>query len=66
MTYANGRRLLDADSHIMELPNFLSVHADPEIRDRLPEIDYSRSSVERDDVLGIVADGGRHDRTYVA
>ena len=66
MTYANGRRLLDADSHIMELPNFLSAHADPGIRDRLPEIDYSRSSVERDDVLAILADGGRHDRAYVA
>ena len=66
MTYANGRRLLDADSHIMELPNFLSIHADPEIRDRLPEIDYSRSSVERDDVLAIVASGGRHDRGYAA
>ena len=35
MTYANGRRLLDADSHIMELPNFLSAHADPGVRDRV-------------------------------
>lgn len=66
MTYANGRRLLDADSHIMELPNFLSAHADPAVRDRIPEIDYSRSSVEREDVLGILADGGRHDRAYAA
>ncbi len=41
MTYANGRRLLDADSHIMELPNFLSAHADPGVRDRLPEIDFA-------------------------
>jgi hypothetical protein len=63
-TYANGRRLLDADSHIMELPTFLSQHADPEFRERLPEIDYSRSSVERDDVLAIVEAGGRHDRDY--
>ena len=66
MTYANGRRLLDADSHIMELPNFLTAHADLGIRDRLPEIDYSRSSVERDDVLAILAEGGRHTRAYVA
>jgi predicted TIM-barrel fold metal-dependent hydrolase len=66
MTYANGRRLLDADSHIMELPNFLSAHADPGVRDRLPEIDYSRSSVERDDVLAILAAGGRHERAYAA
>ena len=65
-TYANGRRLLDADSHIMELPDFLAAHADPAFRDRLPEIDYSRSSVERDDVLGILEQGGRHDRDYAA
>ena len=63
-SYSNGRRLLDADSHIMELPNFLAAHADPDFRDRLPEIDYSRSSVERDDVLEILAQGGRHDRKY--
>ncbi len=65
MSYANGRRLLDADSHIMELPNFLSTYADPKMRDRLPEIDYGRSSVERNDVLGIIERGGRHDREYV-
>ena len=53
MTYADGRRLYDADSHIMELPGFLQAHAEPGARERLPEIDYSRSSVERDDVMGI-------------
>lgn len=46
MTYAAGRRLLDADSHIMELPNFLFRHADPGLRDRLPPIDYSVSSMD--------------------
>lgn len=64
MTYANGRQLYDADSHIMELPDFLASHADPAIRERLPEIDYSRSSVEREDVLQIIARGGRHERAY--
>ena len=63
-SYAGGRRLLDADSHIMVLPNFLAAHADPDVRDRLPEIDYSRSSVEREDVLVILANGVRHDRAY--
>ncbi|MCG8590311.1 MAG: amidohydrolase [Proteobacteria bacterium] len=66
MSYANGRLLLDADSHIMELPNFLSANADPEIRDRLPEIDYGASSVSREEVEAILADGGRHDREYAA
>lgn len=38
MTYAQGRTFNDADSHIMELPDFLIAHADPDIRDRLPRI----------------------------
>ena len=50
MTYANGRLLFDADSHIMELPDFLRSHADDAVRDHLPEIDYRASSVEREDV----------------
>lgn len=65
MSYANGRFLLDADSHIMELPNFLCAHADPGLRDRLPDIDYSASSVSRDEVQAILEAGGRHDREYV-
>ena len=64
MTYADGRRLLDADSHIMELPDFLSSHADPGVRDRLPPISYARSSVDEDDAAGLMARGG-HDRAYV-
>lgn len=40
MAYATGRRYLDADSHLMELPGFLSDHADPAWRDRLPEIAF--------------------------
>ncbi len=38
MSYAGERRILDADSHLMELPDFLSVHADPAILDRLPDV----------------------------
>jgi len=33
MTYATGRRYLDADSHLMELPGWLEPYADPDIRD---------------------------------
>ncbi len=36
MTYAGERRVCDADSHLMELPDFLRRHADAEARDRLP------------------------------
>jgi predicted TIM-barrel fold metal-dependent hydrolase len=38
MSYANGRRLLDADSHIMELPDYLVQFADPSMRERLPRL----------------------------
>ena len=33
-----ARQLFDADSHVMELPDFLTAHADPVIRDRLPQL----------------------------
>ena len=38
MTYAQGRVVNDADSHIMELPDFLKRHADPNARDQAPTI----------------------------
>ena len=39
MSYAKDRTYLDADSHLMELPDFLTSNADSAIRDRLPQID---------------------------
>lgn len=38
MTYSGPRRIVDADSHLMEWPGFLSDHADPAFRDRMPAI----------------------------
>jgi uncharacterized protein len=38
MSYAQGRVFNDADSHVMELPDFLRSHADPNMRERLPQI----------------------------
>lgn len=35
MTYAKGRVMLDADSHIMETPDWVERHADPKIRGQL-------------------------------
>lgn len=35
MSYANGRLIFDADSHVMELPDWLADFADPDIRERL-------------------------------
>jgi predicted TIM-barrel fold metal-dependent hydrolase len=39
--YAEGRTFMDADSHLMELPDFLREHADAAIRDRLPPINFA-------------------------
>ncbi len=36
MPYAEGRTYHDADSHVMETPDFLLPFADPEIRERMP------------------------------
>lgn len=36
MPYAEGRVIHDADSHLMETPDFFVEFADPEIRDELP------------------------------
>ena len=38
MAYAEGRTHYDADSHIMELPEFLREFADPVHRERIPLI----------------------------
>ena len=38
MSYAGGRLIHDADSHLMELPDFLTAHADPAFRDRMPPL----------------------------
>ena len=35
MTYATGRRYLDADSHLMEMPGFLDPFIEHDMRDRL-------------------------------
>ena len=38
MSYAGKRAIFDADSHLMELPDFLSKHADPAYRDEIPSL----------------------------
>ena len=48
MAYAPAdRAFYDADSHIMELPDFLKAYADPALRDDIPEVSYSASVVDR-------------------
>jgi predicted TIM-barrel fold metal-dependent hydrolase len=67
MTYAPATRpFYDADSHIMELPDFLKKYADPDLREAIPEVSYSASIVTDEEVAVIVAQGGRHSAEHVA
>lgn len=61
MPYAPAHRpFYDADSHIMELPDFLKAYADPDLRDEIPEVSYSASIVTDEEVAVIVGQGNRH------
>ncbi|MFI4975468.1 MAG: amidohydrolase family protein [Caulobacterales bacterium] len=61
MVYAPAHRpFYDADSHIMELPDFLKKYADPQLREAIPEVSYSASIVTDEEVAVIMAQGGRH------
>ena len=66
MTYApDSRPFYDADSHIMELPDFLKSYADPKLRDDIPEVSYSASIVTDEVVADIVARGNRHSDEHI-
>jgi predicted TIM-barrel fold metal-dependent hydrolase len=67
VTYAPATRpYYDADSHIMELPDFLKAYADPDLREAIPEVSYSASIVTDEEVALIVGQGGRHSPEHVA
>ncbi|QUD89353.1 amidohydrolase family protein [Phenylobacterium montanum] len=67
MTYApTSRDIYDADSHIMELPDFLKKYADPALRDEIPEVSYAASIVTDEEVAVIMGQGGRHSPEHVA
>ena len=55
MTYApNDRNFYDADSHVMELPNFIIDYADKEFKDLIPPVNYKASLVTDEEVEEIV------------
>lgn len=57
--------IYDADSHIMELPDFLKRYADPAVRDDIPEVSYSASLVTDEEVAVIMDQGGKHSAEHV-
>ena len=66
MTYApSDRAYYDADSHIMELPDFLTSYAEEEFRDQIPLVSYSASLVTDEEVAEIVAQGNRHSEQHI-
>ena len=64
MVYATGRTFLDADSHIMELPDFLTSNADPTIRDQIPALPLGAGARATDSWEQAAASGG-HDSDTV-
>ena len=60
------RPYYDADSHIMELPDFITAYADPSIRDEIPQVSYSASIVTDEEVAEIVDQGNRHSDEHIA
>jgi len=67
MAYApDDRPYYDADSHIMELPDFITAYADPAIREDIPQVSYSASIVTDEEVAEIMGQGGVHSQTHVA
>jgi predicted TIM-barrel fold metal-dependent hydrolase len=67
MTYApDSRAFYDADSHVMELPNFIIDYADAEFKDQIPPVNYDASLVTDEEVDAIVANGGKHSEAHVA
>ena len=67
MSYAKDRIMYDADSHIMELPDFLQMHAEPKDRDVVPEISFgsaASSGIDRD-LHEYIQAGHKHDTKKV-
>jgi uncharacterized protein len=66
MTYAPADRdIYDADSHVMELPDFLKAFADPDVREEVWDVRYTASLVTDEEVAQIMAQGGRHTPQHV-
>jgi predicted TIM-barrel fold metal-dependent hydrolase len=66
MAYApKERNFYDADSHVMELPNFIIDYADKEFKDLIPPVNYKASLVTDEEVEEIINNGGKHSKEHV-
>jgi uncharacterized protein len=59
-TYAQGRIVYDADSHIMELPDWLPAYADPDVRDRIRPLHLGGAGTHAEDAVARAA-ARKHD-----
>ena len=66
MAYAEGRVYCDADSHLMELPDFLSAHAAPGLAEKLPDLVTRGNRIEGVDVGGFDGAAGHPDEVVEA
>ncbi|TFH16787.1 MAG: hypothetical protein E4H05_06815, partial [Acidimicrobiales bacterium] len=62
MAYIADRVAHDADAHIMEPPNWLRDHADPDIRDRIERPGYANELAQTGDGDHYAKSGGDQDR----
>jgi predicted TIM-barrel fold metal-dependent hydrolase len=51
MPYAKNRTYCDADSHILETLDWVSKHADPAVREKIPELNLAKSGTKSFDVI---------------
>src|SRR5580658_2285248 len=56
MPYAQNRTYCDADSHIMETVDWVSRHADPDVRAKLPEMSLVKSATATFDFINEAAE----------
>jgi predicted TIM-barrel fold metal-dependent hydrolase len=68
MTYANGRTICDADSHLLELPDFFQQFAEPDMRQRLPTLTFKANQGPKLEAVidRAMANGRRHEEEYRA
>src|SRR5437660_2957158 len=52
MAYAEGRTIHDADSHVMETPDWFSAFADPGVRERIPPLFVATVAPGEDSFIG--------------